>query len=68
MTGKVLACTITNTNIKQNYQVPILTYFVGIMNNLQKIVSAHCVPLEGMRVFSLRKAFHERTNFFGQKN
>ena len=37
------------------------------MNNLQKIVSGHCVPLEGMRVFFLKKAFHEGTTFLGKK-
>ena len=35
---------ITNTNIKQNWKVSILTYFVGIMNNRHKIISAHRAP------------------------
>ena len=38
---EVLVCGITNTYIKQNYSVPVLTYFVGIMNNHHKIMSVH---------------------------
>ena len=51
---KVLVCGITNTNIKQNYWVSILTYFVEIINNRHKIIS-------------VQKIFHEETNFFGKK-
>ena len=38
---KVLLCGITNANIKKNYYVSILTYFIRIMNNGHKIISVH---------------------------
>ena len=52
---EVLVCGITNTNIKQNYWVTILTYFVEIINNRHKIIS-------------VQKVFHEETKLFWQKN
>ena len=33
---EVLVCEIINTSIKQNYQVSVLTHFVGIMYNGDK--------------------------------
>ena len=52
---EVLVCGITNTNIKQNYWVTILTYFVEIINNRHKIIS-------------VQKVFHEETKLFWQEN
>ena len=45
------------------------TYFVVTMNNRLKIISVIGIPLQSMRWFFQKKAFHERTKFFwGQKN
>ena len=44
-----------------------LTYFVRIMNNRHKIIKVHIAFPKVWGNFS-KKAFHEKTNIFGQKN
>ena len=53
--------------LKKIIRYQFLLFFVGIMNSHHKIVSVHGAPLKSRRECFPREAFHEGTNFFGQR-